>query len=132
MSSESREVLHDVDAHPVHGTRTYWIIGVWLFVLTALEIGAYFMEESLGEFATLTILSLSAAKYILVVMFFMLTGFHGAHVFVGVLYMITLATLVWTGRIKADKSLNVEIGGLYWHFVDVVWIVIFPLIYLIP
>ena len=64
--------------------------------------------------------------------FYMLTGFHGAHVFVGVLYMITLSVLVWTGRIGADKSVNVEIGGLYWHFVDVVWIVIFPLIYLIP
>jgi|SRR5690606_6023261 len=64
--------------------------------------------------------------------FYMLTGFHGAHVFVGVLYMITLSVLVWTGRIKADKSLTVEIGGLYWHFVDVVWIVIFPLVYLIP
>jgi cytochrome c oxidase subunit 3/cytochrome o ubiquinol oxidase subunit 3 len=64
--------------------------------------------------------------------FFVLTGFHGAHVFVGVIYMITLATLAATGRLGPEKSLNVEIGGLYWHFVDVVWIVIFPLVYLIP
>ena len=64
--------------------------------------------------------------------FFVLTGFHGAHVFVGVIYMITLATLAAAGKLGPEKSLNVEIGGLYWHFVDVVWIVIFPLVYLIP
>ena len=49
MSSETREVLHDMDAHPVHGTRTYWIIGAYLFVLTALEIAAFYIEDSLGE-----------------------------------------------------------------------------------
>jgi cytochrome c oxidase subunit III len=64
--------------------------------------------------------------------FYLLTGFHGAHVFAGVIYMGTLATLVWKGRLGPEKSLNVEIGGLYWHFVDVVWIVIFPFVYLIP
>jgi heme/copper-type cytochrome/quinol oxidase subunit 3 len=62
----------------------------------------------------------------------MLTGFHGAHVLVGVVYMTTLAVLVHRGKLGPEKSLNVELGGLYWHFVDVVWIVIFPLVYLIP
>ena len=71
MSSETREVLHDVDAHPVHGTRTYWIIGAYLFVLTALEIGCYYLEDQLGSLATPAILILSAAKFILVVMFYM-------------------------------------------------------------
>jgi cytochrome c oxidase subunit 3/cytochrome o ubiquinol oxidase subunit 3 len=64
--------------------------------------------------------------------FFVLTGFHGAHVFVGIIYMVTLATLAAFGRLTPEKSLNVEVGGLYWHFVDVVWIIIFPLVYLIP
>ena len=64
--------------------------------------------------------------------FYMLTGFHGAHVFAGVIYLITMTTLAWRGKLGPEKSLNVEIAGLYWHFVDVVWIVIFPLIYLIP
>ena len=45
--------------------------------------------------------------------------------------MITLGTLAAAGRLPPEKSLNVEIGGLYWHFVDVIWIVIFPLVYLI-
>src|SRR5215210_5805078 len=94
MSSESREVLHDVDAHPVHGTRTYWMIGVYLFVLTALEIGAYFMEGTLGAAATPVILSLSAAKYILVAMFFMHLKYD-SKMFTGVfLFPMALATLV--------------------------------------
>jgi cytochrome c oxidase subunit 3/cytochrome o ubiquinol oxidase subunit 3 len=63
--------------------------------------------------------------------FFTLTGFHGAHVTAGVIYLLTLAFLVHRGRIGPAKSITVEIAGLYWHFVDVIWIVIFPLVYLI-
>jgi len=64
--------------------------------------------------------------------FYVLTGFHGAHVFAGVMYMTTLTVMAAAGKLGPEKSLKVEIAGLYWHFVDVVWIVIFPLIYLIP
>lgn len=63
--------------------------------------------------------------------FFLLTGFHGAHVLVGCIYLSTLAWLAQRGRLGAEKALNVEIAGLYWHFVDVIWIVIFALVYLI-
>jgi cytochrome c oxidase subunit 3/cytochrome o ubiquinol oxidase subunit 3 len=63
--------------------------------------------------------------------FFVLTGFHGAHVTVGVIYLITLGVMSLKGRIGPERTLNVEIAGLYWHFVDVIWIVIFPLVYLI-
>ena len=63
--------------------------------------------------------------------FFLLTGFHGAHVTVGVIYLISLLALAVKGKLGPEKSLNVEIAGLYWHFVDVIWIVIFPLVYLI-
>ncbi len=62
--------------------------------------------------------------------FFLLTGCHGAHVTVGVLWM---ATILVTSLIKGDKWFNsdvVEVAGLYWHFVDVVWILIFTLVYL--
>ena len=64
--------------------------------------------------------------------FYVLTGFHGAHVTIGVIWMITLFIRVLQDKIPAEKSLQVEIAGLYWHFVDIVWIVIFVLIYLIP
>jgi cytochrome c oxidase subunit III len=63
--------------------------------------------------------------------FFTLTGFHGAHVFVGVVWLTTLLVRSFQGKLGPDKALNVEIAGLYWHFVDVVWIVIFTVVYLI-
>ncbi|HEU0052441.1 MAG TPA: heme-copper oxidase subunit III [Longimicrobium sp.] len=63
--------------------------------------------------------------------FYVLTGFHGAHVTVGVIYLISLMALAIKGKLGPEKTLNVEIAGLYWHFVDVIWIVIFPLVYLI-
>ena len=64
--------------------------------------------------------------------FFTLTGFHGAHVTIGVVWLISLIVVSLRGGVRQDQSLNVEIAGLYWHFVDIVWIVIFTLVYLIP
>jgi cytochrome c oxidase subunit 4 len=94
MSSETREILHDLDAHPVHGTKTYWVIGFYLFVLTALEIGAFYIEEQLGSLAAPAILSLSAAKFTLVVMFYMHLKYD-SRIFTGVfLFPMALAALV--------------------------------------
>ena len=61
-----------------------------------------------------------------------LTGFHGAHVTVGVLILLSmLCSIVQRQRSRADDPLPVEIAGLYWHFVDIVWIIIFTLVYLV-
>ncbi len=64
--------------------------------------------------------------------FFTLTGFHGAHVTIGVIWLLSLVIVSLRGGLRQDQALNVEIAGLYWHFVDIVWIVIFTLVYLIP
>jgi cytochrome c oxidase subunit 3/cytochrome o ubiquinol oxidase subunit 3 len=64
--------------------------------------------------------------------FFVLTGFHGTHVFVGVLMLMSLFSLSLKGKLPQEKAQTVELVGLYWHFVDVVWILIFTLVYLIP
>ena len=64
--------------------------------------------------------------------FFVLTGFHGAHVTVGVLILhVALGRARCRGSITQENSLNVELAGLYWHFVDIVWIIIFTLVYLV-
>lgn len=63
--------------------------------------------------------------------FFTLTGFHGAHVTVGVFWLISLLLASFKGGITRKNAIWVEVGGLYWHFVDVVWIVIFAVVYLI-
>lgn len=62
--------------------------------------------------------------------FYTLTGFHGTHVTIGLIWLVTIWILGLRGKLPPDKSLNLEIAALYWHFVDVVWIVIFPVVYL--
>tara|TARA_B100000745_G_C20119811_1_gene383389 strand:+ start:470 stop:1078 length:609 start_codon:yes stop_codon:yes gene_type:complete len=65
--------------------------------------------------------------------FFTLTGFHGAHVTVGVIWLVTLFGYSFYRKedLIRDDALNVDFLALYWHFVDVVWIVIFTVVYLI-
>ncbi|MET0963121.1 MAG: heme-copper oxidase subunit III family protein [Noviherbaspirillum sp.] len=63
--------------------------------------------------------------------FFMITGFHGLHVSAGVVYLLTVAIKVLRGRYEQSGNYQaVEIAGLYWHFVDLVWVFIFALFYL--
>jgi cytochrome c oxidase subunit III len=63
--------------------------------------------------------------------FFMITGFHGLHVSAGVIYLLIVATRVLRGRYEKSGNYQiVEIAGLYWHFVDLVWVFIFALFYL--
>ncbi len=103
---------------------------LWL-LLTALG-GAIFLGCQVYEFTYFVVHDdMTLKSNLFSSSFYLLTGFHGAHVTVGVIYLITLASLAWKGHIGPEKSLNVEIAGLYWHFVDVIWIVIFPLIYLV-
>lgn len=63
--------------------------------------------------------------------FFAITGFHGAHVTGGVIYLSVLAIRGMQGKISTEKAGLVEIAGLYWHFVDLVWILVFTFVYLI-
>ncbi len=63
--------------------------------------------------------------------FFILTGFHGCHVFGGVVYNSVLFVRGLMGKITQAKAGLIEIAGLYWHFVDLVWILIFTFVYLI-
>lgn len=102
---------------------------IWLFT-TAL-LGALFVGGQAYEFTEFYHLGLDLDTNLFGTTFFVLTGFHGAHVTVGVL--ILLSILVWSmrGKVQQTDSLNIELAGLYWHFVDIVWIVIFTLIYLI-
>jgi cytochrome c oxidase subunit III len=61
--------------------------------------------------------------------FFILTSFHGLHVLCGVIYLTSI--LAKSGRYSAENYMQLEIAGLYWHFVDLVWIILFTLVYLI-
>jgi cytochrome c oxidase subunit 3 len=61
----------------------------------------------------------------------MLTGVHAAHMVVGIGIMTVILIMAWRGRFSPSYYTPVEVSGLYWHFVDIVWIFLFPLLYLL-
>jgi cytochrome c oxidase subunit 3 len=64
--------------------------------------------------------------------FFMATGFHGAHVLIGTIFLLVCLIRLTAGGMKADKHLGFEFAAWYWHFVDVVWIFLFAFVYVAP
>ena len=104
---------------------------VWLVATACL--GMVFLGGQFYEFTNFaTVKGLTIGGNVFGTTFFVLTGFHGTHVTVGVIWLLSVVAASYQGRIKQQNSLDVEIAGLYWHFVDIVWIVIFTLVYLVP
>jgi heme/copper-type cytochrome/quinol oxidase subunit 3 len=103
---------------------------LWLFGTAAF--GLVFLGFQAWEFTHFVQRGLTLQTNLFGSTFFVLTGFHGGHVLLGVLLLLTLWVLDLRGRLDARDAIKVEVVGLYWHFVDIVWIAIFTLIYLIP
>ncbi|MDQ4069242.1 MAG: heme-copper oxidase subunit III [Actinomycetota bacterium] len=103
---------------------------VWL--LTTALLGASFVAGQVYEFTVFVREGMNLRVNLFSSSFFTLTGFHGAHVTIGILMLLSLYSLSLRGKLPAEKAETVELVGLYWHFVDIVWIVIFTLVYLIP
>jgi len=101
----------------------------WL--ATVILLGLVFLGFQAYEFTHFVHEGLTIQRNVFGSAFFVLTGFHGVHVAGGVIWLTTLLTLAIRGKLPPERALAVEIAGLYWHFVDIVWIVIFTLIYLI-
>lgn len=104
-------------------------IQFWL--LTTAFLGAIFIGFQVYEFNLFRSEGLRIDTNLFGSTFFTLTGFHGAHVTLGIVWLLGLAWIARKGRLGPRTALDVELAGLYWHFVDIVWIVIFTLIYLI-
>jgi heme/copper-type cytochrome/quinol oxidase subunit 3 len=106
------------------------ILRAWLTV-TAL-LGAVFMSGQFYEFYEFTsVEGFGFTHSPAWSAFYTLTGFHGAHVTIGIVMLLVTLGLTYKGRITQKNSEAVEIVGLYWHFVDVVWIIIFTVVYLV-
>jgi heme/copper-type cytochrome/quinol oxidase subunit 3 len=108
----------------------YRRLRIWLFATAAL--GATFISGQVFEFTEFSRKGLDLSSNLFGSTFFVLTGFHGAHVSVGIIWLLSLWGMASQGRLKQADAQKVEIAGLYWHFVDVVWIVIFTVVYLVP
>jgi heme/copper-type cytochrome/quinol oxidase subunit 3 len=98
---------------------------------TAL-LGATFVGGQVYEFTVFYREGLGFSTSLFGSSFYTLTGFHGAHVTVGIIMLMSLVLITLRDRLPGSKPEVVELIGLYWHFVDIVWIVIFTLVYLIP
>jgi cytochrome c oxidase subunit 3/cytochrome o ubiquinol oxidase subunit 3 len=105
--------------------------GMQVSLLTTALLGTLFIAGQAYEFTEFYHEGLHLDTNLFGTTFYVLTGFHGAHVTIGVLILLSLFLYSLRGGIQQQDSLNVELAGLYWHFVDIVWIVIFTLIYLI-
>lgn len=104
-----------------------------IWTLTTGLLGLIFLGGQIFEFYEFNQEGLSVSRNLFGSSFFTLTGFHGTHVAIGVVWLFSLFLGSFKkGMISQKNSLNVEIAGLYWHFVDIVWIVIFTLVYLLP
>jgi heme/copper-type cytochrome/quinol oxidase subunit 3 len=103
---------------------------VWL--ATTAFLGGVFIAGQVYEFTAFVREGLGYTTNIFGSAFYTLTGFHGMHVSVGIMFLMSLFVMSLRGKIGPENAETVEIFGLYWHFVDIVWIVIFTVVYLIP
>ncbi|MFM9107760.1 MAG: heme-copper oxidase subunit III [Chloroflexota bacterium] len=102
----------------------------WL--LATAVLGAIFVGGQVFEFSVFSHEGMNLNTNIFSSSFYVLTGFHGLHVTLGIIWLLTLVWVSLRGGLKQKDALSVDVAGLYWHFVDIVWIVIFVLVYLIP
>jgi len=125
MSSLTMVLAVNAAKRNEHSNTSLWLI------VTGL-LGALFVGGQVYEFTVFYNEGVGFTTSLFASSFFTLTGFHGVHVAIGVIMLMATAAIAKRGRISGDKAEVVEMVGLYWHFVDVVWVVIFTLVYLIP
>ncbi len=130
MSSLAMVLAHDAVVHSDTPNRPAWQNSkIWL-AATAL-LGAVFLGFQAYEFTSFVHEGLTIRTNLFGSTFFTLTGFHGAHVTAGVIWLLALLAIDFRRGLTPADALAVDLAALYWHFVDVVWIVIFTLVYLI-
>ena len=130
MSSLCMVLAHNAVVNADNPQRARWNSSkLWLF-MTAL-LGATFLGFQAYEFTSFVHEGLTIRTNLFGSSFFTLTGFHGGHVTAGVIWLIALLAIDLKRGLRPSDALAVDLAALYWHFVDVVWIVIFTLVYLI-
>ncbi|NCG35630.1 MAG: cytochrome oxidase subunit III [Dehalococcoidales bacterium] len=106
------------------GLAKFWLILV-------IIMGMIFMGFQVYEFTHFAHIGMTPQANLFGSTFFTLTSLHGAHVSLGILWLIFLLYNEYKGNLTSENAIDLELAGLYWHFVDIVWIIIFALLYLI-
>src|SRR5918999_3629419 len=112
----------------LEGARTENRFALRAGLLTTLLLGTCFLMVQINEYVHIGFAPHDSAQGSI---FYGLTGLHGAHVFVG-LTLLTMATIrAFRGHFTAKEHRGVEVPGIYWHFVDVMWIIVYTTIYIL-
>jgi cytochrome c oxidase subunit 3 len=105
--------------------------GLQAGLVITLLLGGTFLFVQINEYINLTQEGLTPSEMAQASVFYGLTGLHGAHVFIGLL-LLTFATVrAFRGHFTPEEHRGVEVPGIYWHFVDVMWIIVFSSVYLL-
>jgi heme/copper-type cytochrome/quinol oxidase subunit 3 len=102
----------------------------WLMI--TILLGAVFLYGQGSEYYRLINEQITLGASVFGTNFFTLTGFHGFHVFVGLVLISVLIVMAYLGDFSDRKSTVIQTIGIYWHFVDAVWVVVFTVIYVFP
>ena len=105
--------------------------GLQVGMFLTIVLGMTFLGVQMTEYRELVHDGFTISSSIFGSCFFTLTGFHGAHVFAGVIWLIVVFFKSLSGRYTPEEYAGVELAGLYWHFVDLVWIILFTILYLV-
>ncbi len=105
--------------------------GIKLYLLGTFLLGALFLGVQGYEYTELVGHGFTPASGLYGATFYTMTGFHGFHVFLGVVCLAWATIEALRGRWSASNHHGIEVLGLYWHFVDLVWIILFTIVYLI-
>jgi cytochrome c oxidase subunit III len=97
-------------------------------ILTTFLLGATFLFVQINEYVHIGFAPHDSAQGTI---FYGLTGLHGAHVFVGLTLLAMVTTRAFRGHFTPEKHLGVEVPGIYWHFVDVMWIIVYSSVYIL-
>src|SRR3954449_5796246 len=97
-------------------------------MLTTFLLGCTFLFIQINEYANIGFAPQDAAQQTI---FYSLTGLHGAHVFIGLMLLLFVTIRSFRGHYSPDSHRGVEVPGIYWHFVDIMWIVVYSTVYIL-
>lgn len=104
--------------------------GTVLWLIVTIILGAIFLGGQGMEYSKLFSENVTVARNDFGTTFFTVTGFHGLHVFIGLIMLIIAAGMAAAGAFKRSHGIPVEVISWYWHFVDIVWVFVFSTIYI--
>ena len=97
-------------------------------ILTTFLLGATFLFVQINEYANIGFAPQDHAQQTI---FYSLTGLHGAHVFIGLMLLLFVTIRSFRGHYSPEEHRGVEVPGIYWHFVDVMWIIVYSTVYVL-